>query len=71
MGQALILKMAVLGGKFIQAGGQKFGGGRGREAPKWESALEELIDQGLVTERGYKGEVFELTYKGWEIADKL
>jgi hypothetical protein len=66
-----ILKIAVLGGRFIQAGGRKFGGGRGRESAKWESALEELIDHELVTERGYKGEVFELTYKGWEIVDRL
>ena len=67
----IILKIVVLGGKYIQAGGQKFGDGRAREAAKWENALRELFNQGLVTERGYKGEVFELTYKGWEIADKL
>ena len=66
-----ILKISTLGGRTIQAGGQAFGGSRGRESAKWENALEELVNLDLVTERGYKGEVFELTYKGWKVADKL
>ena len=60
-----------MGGITIQAGGQSFGGSRGKETAKWESALEELIRSELVTPRGYKDEVFELTYKGWETAEEL
>ena len=49
-----ILKMAYMGGRVIQAGGKSFGGDRGREAAKWESALDELESTGLVVARGYK-----------------
>lgn len=70
-GDGTILKIAYIGGRVIQAGGESFGGERGREAAKWEAALEELLDFGLVTARGYKGEVFELTSKGWQVADAL
>ena len=66
-----ILKVASIGGRAIQAGGQSFGCERGREAAKWESALNELVDLGLVVARGYKGETFELTHQGWAVADKL
>jgi hypothetical protein len=66
-----ILKVAVIGGRFIQAGGKTFGGGGGRESAIWEHALNELIGLGYVVERGYKGEVFELTHEGWATADTL
>jgi hypothetical protein len=66
-----ILKLATLGGRFIQTGGQNFGGGHGRESAKWENALNELLENNLVVERGYKGEYFELTHEGWRVADAL
>lgn len=66
-----ILKMAVIGGRFIQAGGSTFGGQGGRDSAKWEYALNELVTLQLVIERGYKGELFELTHEGWSIADRL
>lgn len=66
-----ILKIAYLGGRVIQAGSQKFGGDRGREAAMWENALRELEENDLVVARGYKGEVFELTHTGWQLADAL
>lgn len=64
-----ILKMSFVGGRLIQAGGKTFGGEPGRESARWENALNELVDEGLVSARGYKGEVFELTHKGWAAAD--
>jgi len=66
-----ILKHATMGGRIIQAGGQQFGGNRGRESAKWEHALNELESNSLVVGRGFKGEVFELTHKGWAVADSL
>lgn len=66
-----ILKIAFIGGRIIQAGGEQFGGDHGREAAKWENALTELESNDLVVSRGYKGEVFELTHQGWQIADAL
>ncbi len=66
-----ILKHGTMGGRIIQAGGQQFGGNRGRESAKWEHALNELESNSLVVGRGYKGEVFELTHEGWAVADSL
>lgn len=66
-----ILKIAVIGGRFIQAGGASFGGQGGRESAKWEHALNELVALNLVVARGYKGEVFELTHEGWAVVDRL
>jgi len=37
----------------------------------WEGALQELIDEELVIERGYRGEIFEITSKGYSMADIL
>lgn len=66
-----ILKISFIGGRKIQAGGESFGGERGRDAAKWEAALNQLESEGLVIARGYKGEVFELTHEGWAVADAL
>ena len=66
-----ILKISHIGGRVIQAGGESFGGERGRESAKWEAALNELEIEGLVVGRGYKGEVYELTHEGWAVADAL
>lgn len=70
-GDGSILKLSMLGGRMIQAGGESFGEGHGREAAKWEAALNELESENLVVGRGYKGEVFELTHEGWAVADAL
>lgn len=66
-----ILKISYMGGRVIQAGGESFGGERGRESAKWEHALLELVNEGLVVARGQKGEVFELSHAGWAVADTL
>lgn len=67
----IIFKVAYLSGRVVEAGGNTFGGESGREAARWEAALQQLVDSGLVIERGYKGEVFELTHEGWQLADSL
>lgn len=66
----VILKTATFDGRHIQAGGQTFGG-HGKEAAKWEEALNDLVSLGLVVPRGYKDQVFELTHKGWKVAEEL
>jgi hypothetical protein len=38
---------------------------------KWEVALEHLNVEGLVIARGHKGEVFEITNLGYQIADMI
>jgi hypothetical protein len=41
-----------------------------RALAAWESALEELVEVGLIVERGDRGEVFEVTREGYEFADR-
>lgn len=64
-----IVKMEYIGGQQIEAGKKAFGESSRREFTKWEAALNELLNQGLVVDRGYKGEYFELTHEGWRAAD--
>ena len=37
----------------------------------WKAAFNELSDLSLVEDTGYSGEIFELTKRGFEIADLL
>lgn len=39
-----------------------------RAVAAWESALQELIDAGLLVARGDRGEVYEITHQGYEAA---
>ena len=70
-GDGHIFKMSYLGGRVIQVGGESFGEESGREAAKWEAALNQLESERLVVARDYKDEVFELTHEGWAVADAL
>ncbi len=36
----------------------------------WESALQELVQDGLLVARGDRGEVFEITKKGYDVAKR-
>jgi len=42
-----------------------------REVATWESALQELVDRGLLAARGDRGEVYEITREGYEAAASL
>jgi hypothetical protein len=42
-----------------------------RSAAIWEKAIKDLVTYDLLTERGHKGEVFEVSAKGYEVADVL
>jgi hypothetical protein len=42
-----------------------------RTRAKWTSAIEELAINDLIKDVGYKGEIFGLTIKGYELADLL
>ena len=58
-------------GQEIQAGGKSFGKTNRKEFTRWESALNTLVSNSLVTTRGHKGEFFELTHEGWTVAESL
>ncbi len=66
-----IIKPQTLGGRSVQAGGKSFGSENSREYSKYEAALEELMEKGLVKPTGSKGEMFDMTHKGWQVADAL
>ncbi|MBA53005.1 MAG: hypothetical protein CMK89_00985 [Pseudomonadales bacterium] len=66
-----IMKVEYIGGQEIQAGGKSFGKTNRKEFTRWESALNTLVSNSLVTTRGHKGEFFELTHEGWTVAESL
>lgn len=67
-----IIFAQYLGGTAIQTNGKNLIPSiERREVAKWESALNELRSNDLVVDRGYKGEVFEITNLGYQIADMI
>jgi predicted nucleotide-binding protein len=67
-----IMYSRMLAGLSIQTNGRNFvEGGSARSAAKWEGALKELLAAHLVQERGHKGELFDVTGIGYEVADQL
>ncbi len=55
-----------------QAGNQVFNVPHNpRSEAIWEQAIRDLVTHGLLADRGYKGEVFKVTAKGFEVADLL
>lgn len=67
-----ILYVRYIGGIDIQTNGKNvIPSGERREVAKWEQALDELTDMGLVVARGNKGEMFEVSNLGYQIADMI
>jgi hypothetical protein len=67
-----IMKLAFLGGRAIQSNGKTFGdSGDRRSMARWEYALDQLVAKGLVVPRGDKGQLFEVTQPGYEMADAI
>lgn len=67
-----ILKLATLGGRFIQTNGKTLGDPSDRRSSaRWEHALEQLVSAGLVHARGHKDQVFEMAEPGYQLAEFL
>lgn len=67
-----IIHIRHLGGTDIQTNGKYvISSSERREVAKWEQALQELLKLGLVVARGNKGEVFEVSNLGYQIADMI
>jgi hypothetical protein len=67
-----IIHLRYIGGTAIQTNGKTLiPSNECREIAKWEQALEELTSKGFVVDRGYKGEVFEITHLGYQVADMM
>lgn len=71
-GGGTILHARYIGGTAIQTNGRNLiSSNDRREVTKWEEALEQLKSYNLVVDRGYKGEVFEITNLGYQVADMI
>jgi hypothetical protein len=67
-----IIHARYIGGTSIQTNGKNLiPSDERREVAKWEQALEELMAKGLVVARGHKGEMFEITNLGYQVADMI
>lgn len=57
----------------ISADGREFtrGAKEPREFARWDGALEELVEQGLARDKGYKRQVYEVTPKGYKVNERL
>lgn len=66
-----IIMSRTLSGLSVYGGGYNFirGERNAREEARWSAAVEELEDNNLIADRGYKHEIFEVTNDGYEIAD--
>lgn len=67
-----LMHLRHLGGTNIQTNSKNFiESNDRREIARWESAISELITKELLIERGHKGEMFEITNLGYQIADMI
>jgi hypothetical protein len=67
-----ILHVRYIGGTDIQTNGKNMiASSERRDVAKWEEALMELTNMDLVVARGNKGEVFEVSNLGYQIADMI
>lgn len=66
-----ISKDESLSDRFIRAGSSILGQDSQRDYLMYEAALKNLVKKKLVTSVGSSGQIFELTYAGWQSADAL
>jgi hypothetical protein len=66
-----ILRIPMLGGTSIRAGARNFDTGDPRQLARWEAAIRELDNQGLIESMGHKNELFRVTHEGYELADSF
>jgi hypothetical protein len=67
---SVIINAKTFNGHLVQTNEKIFGDGRNRGSmARWEFAIESLVDHGLVKPTGTDGNVFEVTKRGYEIAD--
>jgi hypothetical protein len=62
----------TMDGTHIQTNKREFANpSNAREIAVWQGAMRQLIQQGLLEDRGRKGEVFGVTAEGYRVADEL
>lgn len=67
-----IMHLRYMGGTDIQTNGKNLiSSNERREVARWEAALNELVEKELVVARGHKGEIFEISNLGYQVADTI
>ena len=66
-----ILYLRTLGGTHIQFNDKSILLEERRETARWESAIQELVRAELLIGRGTKGEIYELTNLGYQVAEMI
>ncbi|MEZ9587105.1 DUF4062 domain-containing protein [Vibrio cyclitrophicus] len=67
-----VMHLRHLGGTNVQTNSKNFiESNERREVARWEAAIDELVSKGLLVKRGYKGEIFEITNLGYQVADMI
>ena len=67
-----ILILTTDGGTDLQVNGKNLIENQSRRnVAKWEAGLQQLDEEDLIIARGYKGEVYEITERGYQVADLL
>lgn len=67
-----IMHLRHLGGTNIQTNGKNFiESNERREVARWEAAIDELCTSDLLIERGHKGEIYEISNLGYQVADMI
>jgi hypothetical protein len=68
----IVLRTSPLGGTIIQTNNKPLSeGGNPRSEARWEAAIKDLCNLGLLVERDTKGQVYALTDGGYKLADRL
>lgn len=68
----IVIHSRYIGGTDIQTNGKNLIGSKERrEVARWEAAIEELVNEELLVERGHKGEIFEVSNLGYQLADMI
>lgn len=68
-----VIRVMTSGGLTVQANKRNMvtEPHNGRCEAIWQGALDELLENDLLADRGYKGEVFQVTREGYALADRL
>lgn len=67
-----LIKVKTLSGTTIQTNGKNMiESDQRQEIAKWEAAVDELISIEFIESVGHKGEIFEMTAKGYDYLDSL
>jgi len=70
-GDGLIARNDYLDGRSFQIGFEKFGGESRRDFVRYESAMQSLVEKGLLSDVSHNGKRFELTSAGWDLAEAV